>query len=63
MVKDEQINVPSLTAYKDIENSRAHVYNDFDNQINIFAEKYEIIKILNYQIIKLVSRLSKLVTI
>ena len=47
MEEDEQINVSSLTAYEELENSRAHIYNDFDNQINIFAEKYEIIKILN----------------
>ena len=39
MKEDEQINVPSLTAYEEIENSRAHIFNDFDNQINIFAEK------------------------
>ena len=35
-VKPEQIHVPSLTAYEKIENSRAHVYNDYDNQINYF---------------------------
>ena len=33
------INVPSLSAYEEIENSRAHVYNHFDNQINILTEK------------------------
>ena len=50
--------MPSLTAYEEIENSRAHIYNE----IIIFAEKYEIIKILilNYQIIKLVSNLSQI---
>ena len=47
MEEDEQINVPYLPAYEDIENSRAHIYNYFDNQINIFAEKYEITKLLN----------------
>ena len=32
MEEDEEINVPSLTTYEEIESSRAHVYNDFDNE-------------------------------
>ena len=40
MEEDDHINVPSLSAYEEIENFRAHVNSDFDNQINLFEKNY-----------------------
>ena len=39
MEEDDQINdVPSLSAYEEVEHSRAHIYNDFQIKSTFFRK-------------------------